>query len=250
MDNYNRQQEFSNYTVVETDSKVAAKSFMANVFLWMFAALALSAFFAYLFSSNLSLLSYLLQETSKGIRPNGLGYIVMFAPLGFVLLMSLAFNKFSAPALIAMFLAYASVTGISLSFILIYYTSGSVIGCFAAASAMFGIMAVMGYTTDKDLTSFGRILTMGLIGIVIASLINMFIGSGPLDYLISIVGVAVFTGLTAYDVQVLKRIGEGIEYEGTSAAQVSKLSIMGALRLYLDFINLFLMLLRLFGNKK
>jgi FtsH-binding integral membrane protein len=91
---------------------------------------------------------------------------------------------------------------------------------------------------------------MGLFGIVIASVINMFIGSGPLDYLISIVGVAVFTGLTAYDVQALKRIGAGMEYEGTTTAQVSKLSIMGALRLYLDFINLFLMLLRLFGGRK
>jgi FtsH-binding integral membrane protein len=115
---------------------------------------------------------------------------------------------------------------------------------------MFGIMAFMGYTTDKDLTSFGRILTMGLIGIVIASLINMFIGSSGMGYIISIVGVAVFTGLTAYDVQTLKRIGAGLEYEGTDNTQVSKLSIMGALRLYLDFINLFLMLLRLFGNRR
>lgn len=250
MDNYNQQQEFSNYTVVGSDAKTGAKSFMANVFLWMFAALALSAFFAYLFSSSPALLSYLLKETEKGVGLSGLGWAVMLAPLGFVMLMSLGFQKLSSPVLMLVFLLYAAITGISLSFILLIYTSGSVIGCFAAASAMFGIMAVMGYTTDKDLTSFGRILTMGLIGIVIASLINMFIGSGPLDYLISIVGVAVFTGLTAYDVQVLKRIGEGIEYEGTTAAQVSKLSIMGALRLYLDFINLFLMLLRLFGNKR
>jgi FtsH-binding integral membrane protein len=164
--------------------------------------------------------------------------------------MSFAFNRLSTGLLTLFFIAYSVATGISLSFILLLYTSGSVIGCFAAASAMFGIMAFMGYTTDKDLTSFGRILTMGLIGIVIASLINMFLGSSGLEYIISIVGVAVFTGLTAYDVQTLKRIGAGLEYEGTNNTQVSKLAIMGALRLYLDFINLFLMLLRLFGNRR
>lgn len=250
MEDRNTPINFSEYTVIDGATKSIAKNFMANVFLWMFAALAISAFCAYIFANNASLMGYLLHQTSKGVGLNGLGYIVMLAPIGFVLLMSFAFNRLSAPALIIMFIAFAAVMGISLSFTLLAYTSSSVIGCFAAASAMFGIMAVMGYTTDKDLTSFGRILTMGLFGIVIASVINMFIGSGPLDYLISIVGVAVFTGLTAYDVQTLKRIGAGMEYEGTTTAQVSKLSIMGALRLYLDFINLFLMLLRLFGGRK
>jgi FtsH-binding integral membrane protein len=115
---------------------------------------------------------------------------------------------------------------------------------------MFGVMAVMGYTTDKDLTSFGRILSMGLIGIVIAMIINMFMHSGPLNYLISIIGVAVFTGLTAYDTQKLKRIGAGLEFAGTSATDTRKLALMGALNLYLDFLNLFLMLLRLFGNRR
>jgi FtsH-binding integral membrane protein len=115
---------------------------------------------------------------------------------------------------------------------------------------MFGVMAVMGYTTDKDLTSFGRILSMGLIGIVVAMLINMFLHSSGMAYLISIVGVAVFTGLTAYDTQKLKRIGAGLEFAGTSAGDTKKLVLMGALSLYLDFLNLFLMLLRLFGNRR
>ena len=149
-----------------------------------------------------------------------------------------------------LFFAFSAVMGMSLSFILLVYTSGSVIGCFASASVMFGVMAVMGYTTDKDLTSFGRILSMGLIGIFVAMLINMFLHSGPMNYLISIVGIAVFTGLTAYDTQKLKRIGAGLEYEGTSANDTKKLALMGALNLYLDFINLFLMLLRLFGNRR
>ena len=108
----------------------------------------------------------------------------------------------------------------------------------------------MGYTTEKDLTSFGSLMIMGLVGIVIASMINLFMHSEGLYYIISIVGVAVFLGLTAYDVQKLKRIGAGVEFQGVAAADTRKLAIMGALSLYLDFINLFLMMLRLFGRRK
>jgi len=112
---------------------------------------------------------------------------------------------------------------------------------------MFGLMSVVGYTTKTDLTNFGSIMMMALVGIIIASLINMFLHSGTMDYIISFIGVLVFTGLTAYDVQKLKNIGSGVEF-GT--ATTSKLVIMGALNLYLDFINLFLFLLRLFGDRK
>lgn len=248
MEERNTPINFADYTVVGSGKRTIAKKFMANVFLWMFAALAISAICAFAFATTPSLLLSLVNEATGGL--NMLGWIVMFAPLAFVLTMSFAFNRLSATALTLFFIAYAAVTGISLSFILLIYTASSVIGCFAAASLMFGIMAVMGYTTDKDLTSFGRILTMGLIGIVIASLINMFMGSDTMGYIISIVGVAVFTGLTAYDVQKLKRIGEGVEFEGTPASDTRKLAIMGALSLYLHFINLFLMLLRLFGGKR
>ena len=115
---------------------------------------------------------------------------------------------------------------------------------------MFGVMAIMGYTTDKDLTSFGTLLTMGLVGMVIAMMINWFLHSDALGYIISLVGVAVFTGLTAYDVQKLKRVGAGVEYGDVSANDTKKLSLLGALTLYLDFINLFIMLLRLFGNRR
>jgi FtsH-binding integral membrane protein len=180
-----------------------------------------------------------------GLTP--LGYIVMFAPLGFVLAMSLGFNKLSYPVLLFLFLLYSAVMGASLSFIFMIYTSGSIVGTFAAASGMFGLMAVVGYTTNTDLTKFGSIMMMGLLGIIVASIINWFVGSDGLDYIISFIGVLVFTGLTAYDVQKLKRIGAGVEF-GT--AQTSKLVIMGALNLYLDFINLFLFLLRLFGSRK
>jgi FtsH-binding integral membrane protein len=116
---------------------------------------------------------------------------------------------------------------------------------------MFGVMAVMGYTTNQDLTKFGRILFMGVIGVLIAMVINFFLHSSQLDYIISIIGVMVFTALTAYDVQKLKRIGEGLEYEGGAAANdAKKMSILGALTLYLDFINIFLFLLRMFGNRR
>jgi FtsH-binding integral membrane protein len=174
----------------------------------------------------------------------------MLAPIGFVMLMSFGYARLSAPAITALFLIYSAINGISFSFILLAYTAGSVIGCFASAAAMFGIMAVMGYTTQKDLTGFGRILTMGLIGILVAMLINYFMKSSSLDYIISIIGVMVFTGLTAYDVQKLKRIGAGIEFDGTAAAETRKLAVTGGLSLYLDFVNIFLFMLRLFGGRR
>ncbi len=247
MEDYN-QNQYSDYTVLEskTGSRPLSKTFMANVFMWMFSALAVSAIFAYLFANNLYLMSFLIKETGLSI----LGWIVMFAPLGFVMLMSFGLNKLSAPALTGLFMAYAAVNGISFSFILLTYTPGSVIGCFAAAAIMFGIMAVLGYTTDQDLTKFGRIMMMGVIGILIASVINWFLGSSGLDYLISIIGVAVFTGLTAYDVQKLKNIGMGVEQEGVPAVSVKKMAIFGALSLYLDFIMIFIFLLRLFGGRR
>jgi uncharacterized protein len=257
MENYNQQQPFSRYTVIDTntnvDTSATAKKFMAGVFAWMFVALGISALFAYLFANTPSLLNMLVEQVAEPtphIALTGLGWLVMLAPLGFVLLLSYGYNKLSAPAMTGVFLVYAAVMGISLSFILLEYTSSSVIGCFSAASIMFGIMAVMGYTTNKDLTSFGRILFMGLIGIVVAMVINFFMHSSALEFLINIVGVMVFTGLTAYDVQKLKQIGAGIEYNGNSAAGIRKASIFGALSLYLDFINLFIMLLRLFGRRR
>jgi FtsH-binding integral membrane protein len=137
--------------------------------------------------------------------------------------------------------------GISLSYILLIFTAGSVLGVFITTSVVFGVMAIAGYTTNTDLTKYGPILMMGLIGIIVASLLNMFMHSSGLDYIISYVGVAVFVGLTAYDVQKLKRIGAGLEYGDASA---SKMALMGGLTLYLDFINLFLMILRLFGRRR
>jgi len=229
-----------------------AKNFMANVFGLMFLGLGISAVLAVFFSNNINfLIQYLYNVDSSGrVSMNALGWIVMFAPLGFVFAMSLGFNRLSGTAMLVLFLLYSAVNGISFSFILLAYSTKSVIGCFAAAASMFGIMAVMGYTTKQDLTKFGRILFMGVIGIIIAMVINMFLKSGTMDYIISIIGVMVFTGLTAYDVQKLKRIGAGIESDGIAATQTRKLAVFGALSLYIDFINIFLFLLRLFGGRR
>ncbi len=232
------------------ESKVQgiSKSFIANVFMWMFGGLLITALMAYWFASNQSLLSNLYTIGANG-RPSMtmLGLLVMFAPLGFVLIMSFGYQRLSATAMSVLFVLYSAITGISLSVILLAYTASSVVGCFFSAAAMFGVMAVMGYTTKKDLTGFGSIMIMGLIGIVIASLVNLFLRSSGLDYLISFIGVLVFTGLTAYDVQKLKNIGAGVDMQDASA---QKLAVFGALNLYLDFISLVLMLLRPFGSRR
>jgi FtsH-binding integral membrane protein len=222
-----------------------AKTFIASVFSWMGVALVISAITAYVFGTDMSYMQYLINTESGGL--SGLGYVVMFAPLGLVLLMSFGINKLSSTALIAVFLVYSVLMGMSLSFIFMAYTSSSIYGTFLASAGMFGLMAVVGYTTNTDLTKLGSILIMGLVGIIIAGVINMFMRSDSMSYIISFLAVIIFTGLTAYDVQKLKNLGGTIEM-GTEGA--SKMSIMGALTLYLDFINLFLALLRLFGSRK
>ncbi len=231
--------------VIQLNDADASRKFLANVFMWMFVALGISAAFAFVFANSPSLVMSLVDSTTG--RLNGLGYLAMFSPLAFVLLMRFGLNRISYPVLSLLFIAYAAVTGISLSFILLVYTSSSVIGVFVTSSVVFGIMAIAGYTTKTDLTKFGAILIMFLIGIVVASLVNMFLHSSGLDLIISYIGVAVFVGLTAYDVQKLKNIGAGLTYGDATA---SKMALMGGLTLYLDFINLFLMLLRLFGRRR
>ena len=243
----NRDKNITDIQYVPTGEASRTRSFIANVFLMMFVGLGVSALFAWQFSNSEVMLSYLVSPVGL----TGLGKVTLFAPLGFVLIMSFGFQRLSATALMALFLAYAIVNGISFSFILLAYTPGSVLGVFITASAMFGIMAFMGYTTNTDLTKFGKILMMGVIGILVALVVNYFLQSSQLDYIISIIGVMVFTALTAYDVQKLKRIGEGIDQAGNViAGDVKKMVILGALTLYLDFVNMFLFLLRLFGDRR
>ncbi len=239
----------NNYLSSEKRAEVGAaavtQSFLANVFSYMTAALAITGIISYVFGTSEEYIGYLVNLQTGGFT--GLGYVVMFAPIGFVLLMSMGFNRFNSVTLLLFFVLYAILMGMSLSFIFLMYTGGSIFTTFAVTAGTFGIMAVLGYTTKTDLTKFGSILIMALVGIIIASVVNMFMGSSTMDLIISILGVLIFTGLTAYDVQKLKRIGSGVEFGSETS---NKLAIMGALTLYLDFINLFLFLLRFLGNRK
>ncbi|HEX7845700.1 MAG TPA: Bax inhibitor-1/YccA family protein [Chitinophagaceae bacterium] len=229
--------------VNQTVTRSASKSFLANVFAYMFLALSVSAITAFLLNANPE---WLIPFATNKL----LFYLVVFGPIGLSLLIYTRFSKFSVPVLMFLFILYSFLVGITLSFVLIIYTQQSVFSCFAAAAVMFGVMAIMGYKTDKDLTSFGRLMYMGFIGVFVSCIINFFLQSDTMSYIIGIVGVMVFTGLTAYDVQKLKNIGEGIDANGdTLEADAKKLSIIGGLTLYLDFINLFLMLLRVFGRR-
>ena len=157
MEYQNPHSSSTDLSLVQPVEQSTLKTFMANVFAYMFMALGISALFAYLFSTNISLLAYLIDSAGSG-RPTMLGYIVMFSPIGFVLLMSLGFARLSTPVLITLFVVYSAVNGIGFSFILLAYTPGSILGCFLSAAAMFGVMAFMGYTTKQDLTKFGRIM--------------------------------------------------------------------------------------------
>jgi hypothetical protein len=231
---------------IDATSQTKTKSLLSSSFGWMFLALGISATFSVLFGLNESLMTYLYNVNVETGRASLsiLGWAVMFAPLGFVLAMSFGWQKFSFPVLLALFIAYSAINGISLSFIFIAYKLGTIYKVFASTAVLFGVMALLGATTKTDLTKMGSFLMMALFGIIIASLINMFTHSPMMDYIISIVGVIVFTGLTAYDVQKIKNMEHEFEGEGRA-----KVGLMGALNLYLDFINLFLMLLRLFGRR-
>ena len=227
-----------------TEVPVVAKTYLSGVFGWMFLALGITAITSWLFASSPQLLS-LMYNVQGGMTI--LGWIVMLAPLGFVLWMSARYNRMSASTLALLFVVYSVLMGMSLSFIFLAYTGTSIATTFLVTAGMFGFMAIMGYTTKTDLTKFGSIMIMGVVGLFIAMIVNMFMRSSGLDYLISFIGVLIFTGLTAYDVQKLKRIGAGM-VEGAEGTR--KMTIMGALTLYLDFINLFLFLLRFFGNRR
>ena len=228
----------NNYTL----SKTKTNRFVANVFSLMFTALIISGIAAVWFATE-SMKTFII-DMEGGLTT--LGWISIISPVGLVLLMGFGFQKYSAQFLLGIFLLYSTLTGISLSTIFSIYSNGSIASTFFISAITFGVMALTGYTTKTDLTKLGSLLIMGVVGIVIASIINVFLGSSLMHYIISIIGVLVFTGLTAYDVQKIKNIGNQIE-QGNENSQ--KMMIMGALTLYLDFINLFLMMLRLFGNR-
>lgn len=236
------EQQFHRTIVANPDD---VRAFLGKVFTYMTLALAISGGVAYWFGHDMSLLSRLVDFTTG--KMTILGWVVMLAPLALVFVMGGMVNKLSGSALLTVFVAYSALTGASLAFIFLAYTATSIATVFFVTAAVFGLMAVAGYTTKTDLTKLGSILFIGLIGIVIAGLVNMFMHSDTMGYVISVLSVIIFTGLTAYDMQRLKNLG-GTVVGGTEMAQ--KMALMGALSLYLDFLNLFLALLRLFGNRK
>ncbi|MGV9011426.1 MAG: Bax inhibitor-1/YccA family protein [Flavobacteriales bacterium] len=221
------------------------RTFLGKVFTYMALALVLSGGVAYWFGHDMTMLAYLVDFNTG--KQTILGWVVLFAPLALVFLMGGMVNRLSGTALLAVFVAYSALTGASLSYIFLVYQIGSIASVFFVTAALFGVMAIAGYTTKTDLTKLGSLLFIGLIGIVIAMVVNIFLKSDTMGYIVSVLSVVIFTGLTAYDMQRLKQVGSAV-VNGTEMAQ--KMALMGALSLYLDFLNLFLALLRLFGSRK
>lgn len=222
-----------------SDSKEETNRFFQKVYAWMFFGLIISGITAYWIASDIAL--------QKLILFSNLFYGILIGELVLVFGLVWLIKKIPAKIAIIMFLVYCFMTGLTLSVIFLVYTIESIGLTFFIAATMFGIMSAYGYFTKRDLTQIGQVLIMGLIGLVIASIANLFLGNSMLDYILSFIGVIIFTGLTAYDTQKIRNANI-IGNEGTP--EDTKESIMGALTLYLDFINLFLKLLRLMGKRR
>lgn len=232
-------QENVNQITLSQARRDASSIFLAKVFNWMAMGLGATGLVALLTAESGLALS---------IASSPIFFILIIAELGLVFFLSARVEKIKAGTASLMFYTYAILNGLTLSVIFLAYTRASIAGTFFITAGMFAVMAVYGTVTKRDLSGFGSFLFMGLIGIIIASIVNIFLNSSSLYWAISLIGVFIFTGLTAYDVQKIKNMGErGILEQGEEA--IKKGAIMGALRLYLDFINLFLMLLRFFGNR-
>jgi FtsH-binding integral membrane protein len=227
------------------------RAHMLRVYNYMTGALALTGVVAYVVANTPALLNAFYRETmtSSGVAlsPTLLGWVVMLAPLAMVFFLSFRIMQMSQAAAQATFWTYAALTGASLASILIVYTGASVAMTFFVTAATFGAMSLYGYTTKRDLTGFGNFLFMGLIGVLLASLANFFFKSPAINFVISVLGVLIFTGLTAWDTQKIKNTYYAV---GGDAAVAGKAAIMGALSLYLDFLNIFLFLLRFMGNRR
>lgn len=235
-------------TTVADTMDAGLRAHMLRVYNYMVGALALTGVVAYVVANSPPLLNMLYQQGATGaLQPTILGWIVMLAPIGLVFFLSFRVMQMSQAAAQATFWVYAALTGASLSSILIAYTGASVAMTFFVTAGTFGAMSLYGYTTKRDLTGFGNFLFMGLIGILLASLANMFFQSGTLNFVVSVLGVLIFTGLTAWDTQKIKNTYFEV---GGNVAVAGKAAIMGALSLYLDFLNIFLFLLRFLGDRR
>jgi len=223
--------------VPQVDIDVGLREYMLRVYNFMASGLALTGIVAYGAVAS----GFYLQ-----IAHTPLMWLVILAPIGLVFWLSMGINRMSAGTAQMVFWGYAGLMGLSLAGIFLVYTGASIARVFFITGGTFAAMSLYGYTTRRDLTQYGSFLMMGLIGIIIASLVNMFVGSSALQFAISVIGVLVFVGLTAWDTQAIKEM-----YVASDDGQIAgKKAIMGALRLYLDFINLFMMLLQLFGQRR
>jgi FtsH-binding integral membrane protein len=230
------------------------RAHMIRVYNYMTAGVALTGLVAWLaYQAAGGAAITLTGNGIAGLTPFGqaifgspLMWVLVLAPLALVFVLSYGINRLAAGTALLLFFVYAGLLGLSLASIFLAYTGQSIAQVFAITAATFGAMSLWGYTTKRDLTGFGSFLFMGLIGIIIASLVNIFLASNAMAFVISVLGVLIFTGLTAYDTQSIKEMYSPMD-DGTVAGRKA---VMGALRLYLDFINLFLMLLRLFGDRR
>jgi FtsH-binding integral membrane protein len=229
------------------------RAYMLRVYNWMASGLALTGVVA-TWIGNSSAIDYFYHPVANAyggtsLAPTGLAYLVMFAPLGFVMVLSFGINRLSTTAAQGLFWAFCAVMGASLANIFLVYTGASIANAFFITAGTFAAMSIYGYTTKTDLTRFGSFLMMALFGIIIAMLVNMFLHSAAMQFAISVIGVLVFTGLTAYDTQRIK--ADFVAYSNNySVDMAAKRSVYDALSLYLNFINLFLMILRLTGNQR
>jgi FtsH-binding integral membrane protein len=229
-------------TVSSTREQVAIdqglRSYMLKVYNYMASAVLLSGMIAYGASQS--------QALMQAIFGTPLMWVVMLAPFGLALVLSFGINKMKASTAQALFWAYAGLMGLSLAAIFMVYTGSSVARVFFITAASFGALSLWGYTTKKDLSGFGTFLIMGLFGLIIASVVNLFLKSTAMEFIISLAGVLIFAGLTAYDTQKIKEM----YFEGDVQETASKKAIMGAFTLYLDFVNLFIFLLRFLGDRR
>lgn len=225
-------------------SKEITRDFFKNVYAYMFAALSISGIIAYLAGTPEVFVKYFINAEQTGLSP--LFYVVAFAPVGLALLIQMAYQRLSYGVLLLLFIAYAALMGLSLSSIMLVYSGAQIATTFFISAGAFAGMAILGYTTKTDLTKFGSLLYMAFIGIFIAGIVNMFIGSDAIGFGIAVIGVFVFTGLTAYYMQQLKNVASS---SMLSAMDRSKLALIGGLQLYILFVNLFLSLLRLLGGR-
>ncbi|WNJ21034.1 Bax inhibitor-1/YccA family protein [Pontibacter sp. G13] len=230
---------FQNASVREREfvESGSARLFMRQVFTNMSLGLLITALSAYFVATNQALMTFFYSGITR--------YVVMFAPLIFVIVLASRIHKMSFTNASLTFAAYSLVNGISLAFIFWMFEMSGIVQTFAVTAGTFGAMALIGWTSKMDLSRIGSVLWMALIGLIIASVVNVFLGSPMMDFIISGAGVLIFSGLTAWDVQKLLRIGAHADPESDSTRKVA---LMGALTLYLDFINLFLFLLRFFGG--